>query len=301
MPHYHKLGYLALNATDPERTALFYEQQVGLMRVPTKRHDLKMLRCSADHHSIVLCQADSPGLKRIAFEMRDEAALDELAERLRGKGLDVVEVEPAECVDLRIGRAIRITEPLTGATLEFYDYMRNFGGQPFAPTVAKIQRLGHVVIKAERWQEAVDFYRDVLGFSTSDIVDGRVCFMRCTPNPYHHSIGIGAGKSNGLHHVNFMVSEIDDIGRALYRFKRNEVDIVAGPGRHPPSDSIFLYFLDPDNLTVEYSFGMEEFPAEGPRKHRVLPPTEESIDYWGGERDPRHGQTGTIERLDRNS
>ncbi len=33
-----------------------------------------------------------------------------------------------------------------------------------------------------------------------------------------------------------------------------------GPGRHPPSESVFLYFLDPDGLTLEYSFGMEEFP-----------------------------------------
>ena len=69
-----------------------------------------------------------------------------------------------------------------------------------------------------------------------------------------------------LHHVNFMVTEVDDIGRGISRFNKAQVPIVNGPGRHPPSGSMFLYYLDPDGMTVEYSFGMEEFPAEGARK-----------------------------------
>ena len=63
-----------------------------------------------------------------------------------------------------------------------------------------------------------------------------------------------------LHHVNFMVTEINDIGRALHRLGAQGVPIVHGPGRHPTSGSIFLYFLDPDGITLEYSFGMEEIP-----------------------------------------
>ena len=76
------------------------------------------------------------------------------------------------------------------------------------------------------------------------------------------------------------------------------MDIVFGLGRHPPSESIFLYFLDPDGMTAEYSFGMEEFPVQDARKPRVLPPTQDSVDYWGAERDPRHGSRGSIEQLD---
>ena len=56
-----------------------------------------------------------------------------------------------------------------------------------------------------------------------------------------------------------MVSEIDDIGTAINRFKHHDVPIVFGPGRHIASNSVFLYFLDPDGLTLEYSYGMEEF------------------------------------------
>ena len=97
--------------------------------------------------------------------------------------------------------------------------------------------------------------------------------------------------------MNFMVTEIDDIGRGMWRFQKNEVPVVRGPGRHPPSGSVFLYVLDPDGLTVEYSFGMEEFPELGARKPRLLAPVPESLDYWGCPRDPRQGAIGEVEEL----
>jgi len=92
-----------------------------------------------------------------------------------------------------------------------------------------------------------------------------------------------------------IVSEIDDIGKGMWRFKKNGIPIVRGPGRHPPSNSVFLYVLDPDGLTVEYSYGMEEFPETGGRSHRVLPMVPESIDFWGGPTDKRIGTVGEIE------
>jgi 2,3-dihydroxy-p-cumate/2,3-dihydroxybenzoate 3,4-dioxygenase len=88
---------------------------------------------------------------------------------------------------------------------------------------------------------------------------------------------------------------MDDIGCALTRVKRHDVPVVYGPGRHPPSGSIFLYFLDPDGMTLEYSYGMEEFPEERPRKARVLEARPESLDYWGNVPDPRFASAGRFE------
>jgi 2,3-dihydroxy-p-cumate/2,3-dihydroxybenzoate 3,4-dioxygenase len=48
-------------------------------------------------------------------------------------------------------------------------------------------------------------------------------------------------------------------------------------------------------MTLEYSFGMEEFTEVDPRKPRTLPMAAESIDTWGSVRDPRMGQLGDIE------
>ena len=78
---------------------------------------------------------------------------------------------------------------------------------------------------------------------------------------------------------------------------RRKVPIVYGPGRHPPSDSIFLYFLDPDETTIEFSFGMEEFPEHNARPPRMLAAGLETIDYWGGFPDPRFAAKGVIETV----
>ena len=91
-----------------------------------------------------------------------------------------------------------------------------------------------------------------------------------------------------------MVSEIDDVGRARNRLINAGVDIVFGPGRHMPSGSVFLYFLDPDGMTAEFSFGMEEFPEENPREARMLENSAQTMDLWGGMPKPEFCKRGEI-------
>ena len=63
----------------------------------------------------------------------------------------------------------------------------------FVPTVAKIQRLGHVVWTTPQYNEANAFFRDVLNFAPSDAIGEGITFYRAFPNPYHHGIGVGRG------------------------------------------------------------------------------------------------------------
>ena len=291
---YSKLGYVALNVSDLDRSATFYEELWGLQ--PNGGDgDVRYFRCSSDHHDLVLYQGE-PGLKRVAWQMESERDLDLIAARLRGAGHDVVEVPDAEAQRLRQGRTLRFSDPYTRATHEYFAEIEQ-EKEPWTPTLADIQRIGHVVLKTPNYHEALKFYDEVLNFKVSDAIGEVVSFMRCFPNPFHHSVGLSNSTGYGLHHVNFMVSEIDDIGRAIWRFQKSDVPVVRGPGRHPPSGSVFLYVLDPDGVTVEYSFGMEEFPEQNAREHRVLPPTPESIDYWDGPTDARLGKVGAVETL----
>ena len=295
MPRYRKLGYVALNVSDVGRARVFYESQLGLKPSGEGSLGEAFFRCSHDHHNLVLYPSDKPGLKRIGFELEDDESLDGLARHFAANGAEPQEVPAAECQALHQGRSLRISDPGTGATLEFYARMRQFS-DAFVPTLAKIQRLGHVVLRVADFDAAVDFHTRVLGFRISDLIDGQACFMRC--RTYHHGIALIKGAQPQLHHVNFMVSEIDDIGRAIARFGKNDVRVVYGPGRHPPSDSVFLYFLEPDGLTLEYSYGMEEFPETDARKPRLFEPVRESYDYWASFRDAeRYAKLGAIERL----
>ncbi len=71
-------------------------------------------------------------------------------------------------------------------------------------------------------------------------------------------------------------------------FRAHEVPVAFGPGRHVASDSVFLYFLDPDGLTQDYSFGMEEFEEQLSREaRRILPPGPATLDTWSSDFDSR--------------
>lgn len=294
-PRYARLGYVAINVVDLDRSAAFYEQLWGLQPNGGVDGEVRFFRCSANHHDFILFKGE-PGLKRVSWQMESESDIDRIVHRLQSNGHSVIEVDAAETDLLRQGRSVRFADPYTGATHEFFASIAQ-EATAWTPTLAQIQRIGHIVLKTPNFHEAVEFYNDVLNFRTSDAIGDIVNFMRCFPNPFHHSVGLSRSDSHGLHHVNFMVSEIDDIGRALWRFKKHDVPIVRGPGRHPPSGSVFLYVLDPNGITVEYSFGMEEFPETEARDHRVLPITPESIDYWGGPTDTRLGKIGVVEPL----
>jgi 2,3-dihydroxy-p-cumate/2,3-dihydroxybenzoate 3,4-dioxygenase len=296
MPRYRRLAYVALNVSDLARARGFYEGQLGLQPSGEGTGGEAFFRCGVAHHDIVLYQSAEPGLKRVGFELDSDGAVEDAARHFADEGLDVVEVAAADCAALHQGRTIRIVEPYTGATFEYFDRMREFS-DAVVPRLAKIQRIGHVVLKVPDFAEACDFYTRVLGFRVSDLIDGAACFMRCHPNPYHHGVALIKAAAPQLHHVNFMVSEIDDIGRAISRFSRNNVRVVYGPGRHPPSGSVFLYFLEPDGITLEYSYGMEEFPEDGARRPRLFEPIRDSYDYWASFRDlERYAAVGAIER-----
>jgi 2,3-dihydroxy-p-cumate/2,3-dihydroxybenzoate 3,4-dioxygenase len=297
--HRHlKLGYLALNVTNMEASKKFYESMVGLNLTEIGANGEHFFRCSDDHHNIVLYKKDQASLKRIGWELESESDMNQLYSALERSKVKVREVDAAERAFLHQGRTIRFEDPFTGAVHEYYTDQRRLGGTPFEPTVAKIQKLGHVVLKTPRYEDALAFYMDVLNFRSSDFVEGMITFMRAFPIPYHHSFGLAKSDKGAMHHLNFMVSEVDDIGKGMWRYKKNDVVVVRGPGRHPPSGAMFLYALDPDGHTVEYSFGMEEFPEVSPRKPRQLPPLQESIDFWGAPTDPRMGATGNIEKAE---
>jgi 2,3-dihydroxy-p-cumate/2,3-dihydroxybenzoate 3,4-dioxygenase len=291
---YKRLGYVALNVTNLARSTAFYRDLVGL-DVSDASEQHSALRCSRDHHALLLVQAAQPGLKRIAFELESAADLASARDYLNSIGLTVEPVSAEEKKALRLVDALRFRIPGSGLCIELFVQMM-FMAKPFEARLTKIERLGHVVVNVADFNGTVGVLNDQLGFRTSDFVPGFAAFLRCFPNPLHHSMAVLAGADNHLNHVNFMVSDIDDIGRAMNRMKAAGVEIVFGPGRHLPSESIFLYFLDPDGMTVEYSFGMETFPEAGAREARLLEPVPATLDTWGSVATPAFGKIGAIEQ-----
>ena len=290
---YRRLGYAALTVSDLQRSLHFYRDLLGLDLVESSA-EIAYLRCSRDHHNIVLHTSAAAGLRRVGWELESNADVDKAFAHFEALGLTPRRVDKAESQALRQGPGFRVRLPGAGLEFDYYG-STTVMARPWVPTVAKIARLGHVVIGSADFAATQGALLGKFGFVQSDFVEDRFSFMRCFPNPFHHSFAVGASTGNHLHHVNFMVTDIDDVGRAWHRMTKAGVKIAFGIGRHPPSGSVFLYFFDPDGMTVEYSYGMEEFPEVGAREPRMLEPVPESLDTWGAVPDPSFGKVGAIE------
>ena len=282
------LARVELVVSDLGRSSRFYEDVVGLMPVdedPVAR----VFAAGHGRERLVLRAGPTAGCSLAVWQLADDSELDRLAARLSAAGV---------AFERTLGhggtRALRFVEPVTGASLAFEGPCEAGSRRPLVATHTRIQRLGHVVFATPQADAAVAWARERLDFRLSDWIDGGTTFLRPALSPYHHGLGIARAPAAALHHLNFMVAEIDDIGRALHRMARSGVQVVFGPGRHPISGSVFLYFLDPDGLTLEYSFGMETFPVQGARGARRWPAAPTSVDLWDAPRHPELGRAGAL-------
>ncbi len=289
---YLRLGFATLYVTNLEKSVNFYRDVVGLEYVDGNEQEA-YFRCSSSHHNVVLVENAQHGLRRIGFELESVKDVDLAYEHFQSLGFEPYYLDAAELKKSRCRKAIRVIEKTTQLEFELFA-SPVFMSTPFIPTQAKIARIGHIVINAKESEQAKDQFVEHFGFKISDLIEDSIYFLRCHPNPYHHSFGVGPSSETRFHHLNFMVSDMDDIGKAIYRMKKHDVKVVFGPGRHPPSNSIFFYFLDPDGMTLEYSFGMEEFPEFEAREPRNMEPVLGSLDVWGAVPDPAFGKSGPI-------
>jgi len=293
---YEKLGYGALDVTDLDASIAFYRDLVGLTLV-SRTDSVAFLRCSSAHHDLVLYKAATAGLRRAAYKVASAADLDRAFATFESRQMQPKWLEADQCAALSQGRTFRVREPHSGLQFELFDRMTHMA-EPYLPSLTKIARIGHIVVGTQHYEQAVDCLNQTFNFALSDFVDGKFSWMRCFPNPLHHTFAIGKSDRTHLHHVNFMVTDIDDIGNAMNRMKAADVPIVFGPGRHLPSTSIFLYFLDPDGMTIEFSFGMEELHEGSARNPRMLEMSARTMDMWGSAPKPEFGKSGAVAAAD---
>ncbi len=298
MIRHKKLGYVALNVSNLERSVAFYRDHAGLDLVELDEGKQAFMSCNADHHNILLVQAATPSLKRIAYELEDPSQIGVAEQVLTDAGVAFERVSDAECGRLRMGSALRFRDP-NGVPFELFSGMVS-RPQKFLPHPADLSHLSHAVVKVPEFKKSVEFYRNVMNFRVSDFRhessgEPYFAFMRCFPNPYHHSFAIIEAPKAAFFHIAFTVRSLDDLMFGRNRLKKAGITVAPTPGRHMASGSVFQYFADPDGFTLEYTFGMEEFPEHGARQPRMLDKSYRTTDVWDGERPTNMPDYGLIE------
>jgi len=125
-----------------------------------------------------------------------------------------------------------------------------------AETIDPRVDIGHVHLKVSNIDQALGFYRDVLGFEVTQRYGDEAAFL--SAGGYHHHLGLNTWESRGgsppppgttgLYHVAIRYPDRATLGDALRRVVEARIPI-SGATDHGVSEAIYL--RDPDGNGIE--------------------------------------------------
>jgi len=271
-----RLGRVQLRVMDLEKAVDYYTNIIGLEE--TGREDGKVYLKAwdeYDHHSVILQEADSPGIDHFAFKV---SSLDELAKyekRIEQFGLTINRVSKG--ARLKEGEAIRCVLP-TGHHMELYHEIEKLGTatgtlnpHPWPENLRGIapHRLDHCLLTGDDVENVTRFFVEALDFGQSEkimTVDGETMigsFLFTTNTA--HDVAFIKGPDAKLHHAAFFVDNFYDVLKAADILTRKDVHIEVTPTRHGITRGQTIYFFDPSgNRNEAFTSGYmtyKDFPT----------------------------------------
>jgi 2,3-dihydroxy-p-cumate/2,3-dihydroxybenzoate 3,4-dioxygenase len=273
------IGYVRSGAEDLAGAVRFASEIVGLEVVDDDEPGVAHLRADTRHHCLTFVEGRS-GVIASGFTVADTDALAAAEAELERRGLHVDRGDRAAARSRRVAEFIAFDDPF-GNRIELAAGQRSSAEPVRLTRPAGITEFGHLCLDAPDVPEAYRFWSTTFNARVSDWVGEAACLMRI--DPVHHKLAIFRGDGPALCHVNFQVASFDDIFRNWHFLADHAVEIIMGPGRHPTSGSVFLYFRGPENLTYEYAVGTRLIDDDAAWTPRVFDPDQPtSIDMWRG-------------------
>lgn len=252
------IGHLALRATNPEASAAFLSEILGLRRTLDTAEEIQ-LSCNEKHHEIQLLAGSQAGVDHVGLELENEADLEAIRERLAAAGIPLIAegaLEPG------IENAIRFAGPL-GVVFELYTAMEreSLSVAHYMPVLGR--RLGHVSFTATDCSELKTFLEEILDFRVTDSLGSRVHWLRADQE--HHGIALvnHPAPHATMHHYAFQLENWGAIQQYCDQLAHQGRRLAWGPGRHGPGRNLYTYLPDPDNTIVEAYADLLEVWDEG--------------------------------------
>jgi len=270
------LGYVGIQAPDPIAWRDFATSVCGLVPAlmpPGPRHNgvpmpapeaagiaadgSAFLKLDHRQWRLAVHPGPAPGLAYLGFELPTASDLEKAIESISKRG---VAIRPGTRDELaaRSVAGLAVFEDPAGHRLELF--CSPIVDQPFVSPfeiefLTADLGMGHVVLYVSEIEPALDFYREVLGFTRSDYMqfgpDGMgIHFLRCTRR--HHSVALlQVGPPAGLQHLMLEATSLDGVGKALDRAVAAGIPITSNLGRHRNDKTVSFYMKGPTGFDVE--------------------------------------------------
>ncbi len=273
------IAYVRSGVSDLDGAVRFATDIVGLELAASTEAGVAHLRADHRHHCLALVEGPS-GVISSGFSVAGSDALAAAEIELERAGTAVHRGSAQEARSRRVREFIAFDDPF-GNRLELVSQQETITRPVAFTRPAGITEFGHLCLDAPDVHDAYRFWSTRFNARVSDWIGDAACLLRI--DPVHHKLAVFQGARAGLCHMNFQVASIDDVFRNWHYLVDHGVQIEMGPGRHPQSTAIFLYFLGPEGFTYEYSFGVRRIEDDAAWIPRTFDPDEiGSIDMWLG-------------------
>lgn len=247
----------------------------GLITEERTADRLVMRTRGGDRHVYIAERGDQDAFLGMAFEVEDEASLDEAIE-LHG-ACPIV-----KAALLAAARGVALTDPDGNEVVLLYGPERRPAEEPYPELEhntpfrkerfgkvqhprergpARLWRIGHLGLFVRNFAVSNAWYVEKLGLIGSDVyhVPGQpqlriVGFFRLDRGDEfvdHHVLALMQDERGGCHHISFEAQDYEAQNRTHRFLKAKEYESIWGVGRHPHGSHVFDVWRSPDDARFE--------------------------------------------------
>ncbi len=271
-------GHIQIRVLDIEEALKHYRDLVGLIEVERDSQGRAYLKgwSEIDKFSVVLREADEPGMDFVGYKVLDNQTLEKLHGELVEYGCNVEEIPAGELNGC--GRRIRFDSP-TGHMFEIYAEKEQTGkwglssvnpeAWPRGLKGMKATRFDHCLLYGPNIVGTLNLFRDVLGFDLAEQVidpEGNQAAVFLTSSMKAHDVAfIECPEPGKFHHASFYLDTWEDVLRAADLISMEDVSLDIGPTRHGLTHGKTIYFFDPSgNRSEVFCGGDYHYPDHEP-------------------------------------
>jgi 2,3-dihydroxybiphenyl 1,2-dioxygenase len=252
------LGYVGVETTRLDEWRAFGPRIMGLEVADATTSSLAF-RMDDRKQRILVDQGSADGAVFYGWEVADGDALERLAARLDRAGVRVEAMSRAAADRRQVGRGLCFLDPSGNRHEAFCDPA--LADRAFRPGRAMSGfrtgplGMGHVVLMAQRIEDLLPFYVDVLEFRLSDYMLHPFKAYFFHTNARHHSLALAeTGIDRRLHHLMVETYSLDDVGQGLDLADADDC-VSVSLGRHSNDLMTSFYARTPSGFMVEYGWG----------------------------------------------
>ncbi len=267
-------GHVQIRVLDLEEARKHYVDLLGLIEMDSDDQGRVYLKAwtEVDKYSVILKEADEPGMDFMGFKCLNEAVLDTLAQEIRALGITVTELPAGDLKDC--GRRMQFVVP-TGHTFELFATKEQTGkwgvsnvnpeAWPRGLKGMQATRFDHCLLYGDDLEGNLSLFRDVLGFDLAEqVVDpenNRVALFLTASMKAHDVAFIKHPEKNKFHHASFYLDTWQDVLKAADLISMTDTSIDIGPTRHGLTHGQTIYFFDPSgNRNEVFAGGDYHYP-----------------------------------------